>query len=161
MIPRATDPVVEELKRIVTAELEMPCSFMYANLFEANFGIDSLDKEDDFPVCVFVATEKNTEKIIETGLIIRKIEVYCLLLNSNNDPTIDYSSEQVDPFVNQMRMLAENLIHRINHSDKTYVFEPVDEFECSKIYEKFDRHLFGVALRFTWSFNTGISGCYP
>jgi hypothetical protein len=161
MIPQSNDPAILELKRIVEEELTNKCSFMYANMHEANFGLDKLEKEEEFPVFVLLANDKSTNKVTDTGLIIRTIEVYGLMLNSVDDPTIDYSSEDIDPYVNQMRLLCDNLIHRLNHSSITELTQTIEEYEFSKIYEKFDRHLFGGGLSFKWSVNTQSTGCYP
>ena len=154
------DPAVEELRRVVENELFLKCSFVYANLHEANLGLDSLSEDCGFPVFVFLASGRNQEKTTESGLLIRTIDVNGLMLSSTDEPTTDYSTEDVEPYVNQMRMLCENLIYRLNKSEKTYVLEPIQEFETTKVYERFDRHLFGCGLTFKWVFNTGVSGCY-
>ena len=152
------DPVVTELERLAPL-LNIPCSFMYADLYEANFGLDHLDKKAQFPVLLFITTGTEKDTILETNLIIREVPISLMMLNTLPKATTDYSSKEVDPDINLMRLNAMNLIHLINNSELTYVNEPVTEFDISKIYAKFDRHLFGVAIEFTWSVNTNSSGC--
>lgn len=169
MIQLENDPAIAEIKRIVENELRNSCKFMYANLHEANYGLDGLDDEDEFPVFLFIASDKSTNKTTESGLIIRTIEVFGMMLNSESKdpssdpdrPTIDYTSEEIDPYINQMRSLCDNLIYNLNKSSLSYVQEPIQEWEFTKIYEKFDRHLFGGGLSFKWSVNLGINGCFP
>lgn len=153
------DPVVTELERLAPL-LNIPCSFMYADLYEANFGLDHLDKKAQFPVLLFITTGTEKDVILESNLIIREVPISLMMMNTLPKATTDYSSKEVDPEINLMRLNANNLIHLINSSSAlTYVNQPVGEFEISKIYAKFDRHLFGVAIDFTWAVNTNSSGC--
>jgi hypothetical protein len=152
------DPIVTELERL-SALLTVPCSFMHADLYEANFGLDKLDKRSEFPVMLYITTGTERDTIMETNLTIREVPISLMMLNTLPKATTDYSSKEVDPDINLMRLNAMNLIHLVNKSELTFVGEPVTEFEVSKIYAKFDRHLFGVAVDFTWSVNTNSSGC--
>ena len=57
------DPVVTELERLAPL-LNILCSFMYADLYEANFGLDHLDKKAQFPVLVFIITGTGKNNIL-------------------------------------------------------------------------------------------------
>lgn len=153
------DPIVTELERL-SALLTLPCSFMHADLYEANFGLDKLDKRSEFPVMLYITTGREKDVVLETNLIVREVPISLMLMDSFDKRTTDYKSREVDPKINRMRENALNLIYLINKSsDLTYKPQPVEDFEVSKIYAKFDRHLFGVAVDFTWSVNTNSSGC--
>jgi hypothetical protein len=160
MITRIEDPAITELKRIVENDLSTTCSFMYANLFEANFGLDDLSLQEQFPVFLFIATDKSTTKITTSGLIVRDIVVVGMMLNSiPNDGTIDFKSKDVSPYIEEMRQLTDNLIYNVNKSSLTYAPSPVQNYSVDKIYSKFDQHLFGCGVTFTWSLNTNSRGC--
>lgn len=160
MITRIEDPAITELKRVVENDLAVDCSFMYANLFEANFGLDELNLEQEFPVFLFIATDKSTTRVTNSGLIVRDIVVVGMMLNAiPADGTIDFKSKDVSPYIEEMRQLTDNLIYRINQSPLTYAPSPIMNYSVDKIYSKFDQHLFGCGITFTWSFNTNSKGC--
>ena len=160
MITQTEDPVITELKRVVTEDLSIDCSFMYANLFEANFGLDELSMTEEFPVFLFIASDKSTNRIIQSGLILRDVTVVGMLLNSiPRDETIEFKSKDVSPYIDQMRQLADNLIYNLNLSSLTYEPNTIASYSIDKVYSKFDSHLFGVGITFTWTINTGSRGC--
>jgi hypothetical protein len=162
VIQEIEDPAVTELARLA-ALLVRPCSFVYANLYEANFGLDALDEsKQQFPVLLYITTGKEKNNTLDTGLIVRTVPVSLMLLDvldSKHKHTADYSSREVDPKIHVMRQLSYNLLHLINESPLTHVPTPVEDFEVNKVYAKFDRHLFGVAVDFEWEINTNTKGC--
>src|SRR4051812_29505700 len=115
-IPLVKDPIVTELKSIVETKLAMPCSFVHANLFEANFGLDRMSKDTEisFPVCVHVSNGKSDNELLETHDVKRKAKVFLLLLNRYDAPTKDYSSVDVNAIIYQMHQLSDNLAYWIN-----------------------------------------------
>lgn len=152
------DPLVVELERIVTTQLARPTTFMHANRKEANLGLDQMEGEDvKFPVFLLVATGKSKNKFNEAGVIQRTATVYGLLLEQVSNPTSDYTTEEVSTITNKMRELGENLAYYLNKSPLA-VNGGVDEWECVDVYAQFDAHLFGVALSFTWTIDTGRTG---
>jgi hypothetical protein len=154
------DPAVTELQRIVTEDLSVECSFMYANFFEANFGLDSLAMNQQFPVFLFIANDKSVNRIIQSGLILRDVSVVGMFLNAMpHDETIEFKSQDVSPYINDMRQLADNFIYNINKSSLTYEPNSITSYTIDKVYAKFDAHLFGVGISFNWTINTGIRGC--
>lgn len=160
MISKTEDPAITELKRIVENDLSINCSFMYANLFEANFGLDELILNQQFPVFLFIATDKSANRIIQSGLILRDVTVVGMLLNTlDAEATIEYKSKDVSPYIDEMRQLADNLIYNINKSSLTYEPNTITNYSIDKVYSKFDAHLFGVGLTFTWTINTSSRGC--
>lgn len=160
MITRTEDPAITELKRVVENDLSIDCSFMYANLFEANFGLDELSVQDEFPVFLFIATDRSTTRVTDSGLLVRDIVVVAMMLNSiPADGTIDFKSKDVSPYIEEMRQLSDNLIFNLNRSSVTYAPSQISSYSVDKIYSKFDSHLFGVGLTFTWSVNTNSRGC--
>jgi hypothetical protein len=160
MITKTEDPAITELKRIVENDLSINCSFMYANLFEANFGLDELIMNQEFPVFLFIATDKSANRIIQSGLILRDVTVVGMLLNTlDAEATIEYKSKDVSPYIDEMRQLADNLIFNINKSSLTYEPNAITNYSIDKVYSKFDAHLFGVGLTFTWTINTSSRGC--
>ena len=154
------DPAVTELRRIVESELPIATKFIYANLFEANFGLDQLSQSEEFPVFLFIANDKSTNRLTETGLIVRDVSVTGMLLNSiPANETMDFKTEDVSPYIEQMRQLGDSLIYQINKSSMTYPTSPILNYTFDKVYAKFDAHLFGVGMTFTWSINTYSRGC--
>lgn len=158
-IEKIKDPVITELEIICKTRLNMPVTFIHANLFEANFGLDELTKDSDvtFPVFVHVANGKSKNTVNEAHEINRKVEVFGMLLNRIDNPTSDYKSEDVNDVIYEMHQLGNNLIYWINRSALS-VDGGVDEFEMVDVYQKFDAHLFGQAMTFTWSLSIGKSG---
>lgn len=162
-IPKTEDPALTELERIVTTQLEVPCSFVYANLFEANFGLDELT-DISFPAFVYFADDKSKYKVTEYGMQTRALPIVGMMLTSRQDPTVDYKSQDVNPDINQMRQLVENLIYHLNKSPLC-IWENkeekggVDSFDTENIYQKFDAHLFGVGCSFQWKVKTTM-GAY-
>jgi hypothetical protein len=157
------DPAITELERIIKTELVMPCSFLYANLFEANFGLDQM-KDVEFPVFVYFANDKSKYKVKEYGMQTRVLNVVGMMLQSRQDPSVDYSSKDINPDVNMTRQLVENLIYRLNKSTLSVWGDDkdkggVDDFECENVYQKFDAHLFGVGVSFEWRIRTTM-GAY-
>lgn len=163
-IPLVKDPMLVELELIVTTQLAMPCGFLHANLLEANFGLDQVSKDSQalFPVCIHVATGKNKNDSGNgddfTGdLITRKASVYLLLLQKYDAPTSDFESKDVNPLVYQMHQLGNNLKYWINKSPLS-INGGVSEWEMVDIYQKFDSHLFGQGVTFTWEMMTNSTG---
>lgn len=157
-LQKAKDPILLELETICTSRLAMPVKFMHANLNEANFGLDQLTA-DNFPVLVHVSTAKDKNKIGPGGDIERTASMFCLLLNRIEQDTSDFKSYDLNNSINQMRMLGENLMYWINRSTIS-VAGGVDDWESENVYQKFDAHLFGVALTFDWTVDSQTSGYY-
>jgi hypothetical protein len=162
MLIQGKDQVVTELERIVTTELTVPCTFVHANLFAANFELDQLEKVS-FPVFVFVAQGKNRSRINVANNIIREVDLYGLMLQRKETPTSDYKSGEVNDAIFQMYQLSQNLMYQINKSplsrssnDGDYC--GVNEWQADEIYSKFDVNLFGHGITFTWTVNTGVNG---
>lgn len=158
-IIKQTDPAVTEMKRIVETLLKIKTTFVYANLFEANFGLDSLEG-NQFPAFIFVATNQSKEKLDENDSIIRTIPIVGMMVNIIDQSTTDITSEEADPYINQMRELGENLVYNLNKSDMTHKLEPITDVTYDKIYGRFDKHTFGVGMSFNWAINTLKSGCF-
>jgi len=162
-IPKVKDPAVLELERVVTTQLGIKCSFLEANLFEANFGLDHM-KDVEFPVFVYFADDKSKYKVKEHGMITRRMPIVGMLLNQFSNPTIDYSSAEVNADVNRCRQLVENLVYNLNKSPLS-VWEDkedkggVDDFETENVYQKFDAALLGVGTSFVWRVKTSM-GAY-
>jgi hypothetical protein len=162
-IPKTEDPALTELERIVTTELQAPCSFVYANLFEANFGLDEL-KDVAFPVFVYFADDKSKYRVTEYGMQTRALPIVGMMLTMRNDSTVDYASKDVNPEINLTRQMVENLIYHLNKSPLS-IWENkeekggVDNFETENIYQKFDAHLFGQGVSFQWKVKTTM-GAY-
>jgi hypothetical protein len=152
------DPIVTELEKIVTSQLVVPCSFVYANLLEANFGLDQMDPQQvKFPVFMLIATGRSKMTRNEANSIIRKATVYGLLLDQVANPTLDYDSKEVSDIVNKMRQLADNMAYYIDRSPMS-VNGGVDEWEAVDSFAKSDAHLFGQAVSFTWEIDTHTTG---
>jgi hypothetical protein len=159
MIIRQDDPAVVELKRIVETQLALKCQFLYANLAEANFGLDQIKQMDIAPIFIFFANDKSQNKTTETGLIVRTIPVVGMMLQPIELAAADYSSAEAAPYINEMRELNDNMVYNINKSPLSYKPEPVTEWSFDKVYAKFDKYLFGGGTQFNWAFNTGKRGC--
>lgn len=162
MIPEGRDPLVIELERICGNDLEITTSFIEANIFESNIELDKIsdDKNLKFPVCVFIVTDASSKyKVGETLELRRKVPVTLMLLDKYEQKTVDYKSSEVNPTINKMRMLGENLIFNINKSYLS-VAAGVEDFTCDPLYSKSDAHLYGVGMIFDWNISTGVSGCY-
>lgn len=166
-IEKVKDPLLLELERIAKNELAIPCTFLHADLFEANFGLDHIaaDTEIAFPVLLHVANGKNQNTPTQSSNMIRKAKVYCLLLQRYDDkPTSGYSSEKANDLIYAMHQLADNLIFWINKSplsvgsDNAGKSCGTDQVDMVDVYGKFDADLFGVGLEFTWTVDKGSNG---
>lgn len=163
-IPQAKDPIIIELERICKEDLDIPCSFMEANLGEANLGVD--DKEPgSFPMLLFITTSKNRSRKIESDVIIRKAQVTCMLLDArqatpkSGTETSDYMSSEINDQLNRMRLLGENLWFWINRSSLS-INGGVDDWASDPVYERFDADLIGQAIQFDWTIDTHSTGHY-
>lgn len=160
MILKREDPVVTELERIVKNELAIPCEFVYANLGEVNYGLDKMEATK-FPLFLFIANDRSQNRMLDSGLIIRTVRVVGMMLTTSQEaPTVEYSSKDMSPFIEEMRQLADNLVHRLTHSSMTYKLDLPLTWTADKLYERFDAHLFGVGLEINWPINTQSSGCH-
>jgi hypothetical protein len=156
-IQKVDDPLILELERIATQDLVIPCTFLHANLFEANFGLDQIaaDAEISFPVLLHVANGKNDNKQNVASDVIRKASVYGMLLQRyDNKATSDYSSKEANGLVYAMQQLADNLQYWVNKSRLSVGCNSEGEpngasgFKLTDVYGKFDADLFGVAFEF-------------
>lgn len=157
-IPKSKDPIVTELERICTSQLATPVTFVHANMGEANFGLDQL-ADVQFPVLVHLTTTRNRNTLDPSHNIIRTAKVTCLLLNRIALDTVDYSSAEVNKDIDFMRRLGENLIYWINRSPYS-VNGGVSDWESDDVYQRMDAHLFGQAMSFDWTLDTGKTGYY-
>lgn len=157
------DPAVAEMKRIVTTELYTPVEFLYANMGQVNFGLDQIELADNKPVWIFFATDKSQNETTQSGLIIRTIPVVGMMLQLVDNPTTDYNTEEVSPYIYSMQQLTDKLIYQLNKSQLTYQdgdkYNGIDKWNFDKVYAKYDKHLFGGAVTFNWPFNTMRKGC--
>lgn len=158
MLIKQKDPILVELELICKERLAIPVTFIHANLFEANFGLDQLS-DVKFPVLVHVATTKNVVELNEAHDNMRTAKIVLLLLNKVDLDTIDYKSYDLNDALNQMRNLGENLIYQINRSPLS-VNGGVDKFESDNVYQQFDAHLFGQAMTFDWLLDAATAGYY-
>jgi hypothetical protein len=157
-ILRIEDPIITELRIIVETRLARKCSFVYADLFEANYGLGEL-KNVDFPVFLYFATDKNKYKINAVGMQVRTAPIVGMMLTQRMDTTADYKSAEVNPDIHLCRQLVENLVFNCNNSLITSKGDEIKDFSADSIYGKFDGHLFGVATSFEWT-TLGGTGCY-
>ena len=162
-IPKVKDPAILELQNIVENKLAMPTKFVYANLFEANFEMDKLI-DIEFPVFIFVVASKNNNKTVQSNEIYRKVKVYGFMLNKMDPSKSDAATAEIKSFdildsIYQMRQLAWNLQYFVNLSPLS-VNAGVDKWDDEDVYQKFDAHLFGVAVTFDWEIQTGTNGYY-
>lgn len=159
-LPKVKDPALLELETICKTRLAVPCSFIYADLYEANFGLDNLDPELEFPVFVHVANGKNKNGFLKTGEIQRTIPVKGYLLDRTDDATIDSNkSYEINDSINRMRQLGENLMYWINRS-RLSVDGGVEKWNSDDRYQLFDANLHGQFLEFDWTVQTGSTGFY-
>lgn len=157
-IPKVKDQIVSELERICKTQLTIPTTFFEANLNEANFGLDNM-ADMDFPVLVFINNPKNKNSFNEAEEIQRKATINCLLLNKVEKATSDYKSSNVNPLINQIRLLGDNLAYWINRSPIS-VDGGIDEWTADNVYQRFDADLYGVAISFDWNISTGTRGYF-
>jgi hypothetical protein len=160
-LPKVKDPAILELETIVTTRLAIPCSFMFGNMKENNVGVDTLDPVNDFPVFVLLSAGKgNKQSVNEAGMIQRSFEVAGFFLNRSDEATISsLKTEELNPLLNQMRQLGENLMYWINKSTLS-INGGVDEWDANEVYSQHDASLYGYAFTFKWTVNTGTSGYY-
>jgi hypothetical protein len=158
------DPIVEALRQVAEDSLGM--YFLYANTNEANFGLDHIDDDPDchWPVFLFVSDDKSENRLDERGVVIRTAQVNLMLLNTLEEPTDDFTSERAAPYIYALEEAAYRLIRSLNDLPATATTENdiaggIVEWQTEKVYGKFDRHLFGVALTFKWPYYTGKLGC--
>lgn len=159
MIPQVEDYVVTAIRDTVKNKLKMECEYILANLREANYGLDNI-VEINKPVFVHLTNKSNDNEVEVTGNIKRIVTVIGLMLIPVEQSTSDMSSEEANKYINQMRMLSENLIWNLNtlpitHKDTINKFKNDEEF-----YGQFDSNLYGVSLVFNWPISTGVTGCY-
>lgn len=155
---RVPDPAIVEMKRICVEVLGI--QFMNANLNEANFGLDQVDQlEEKNPIFILISTLKDKVRVLESGLMIRDIPVFGFMVQAVDMPSIDFTTEEVDPYIHEMRQYGDKLVYELNKSNLSDKTSPILTFDFDKTYQKFDKHLFGGGMTFTWSYNTGKRGC--
>ena len=148
------DPITVELEAIATS---LNLKFIFANLKEANLGIDQI-KPDEFPIMVYVSeqNDRSNYKVNQAGLTLRTAPIFCLILNMNKDGTIEYSTAEIDGLIEDMRTLARRVVKKAEGTSQTDNF--IDH-SITKLYRKFDYHLFGVSLQFNWSVIDSPASC--
>jgi hypothetical protein len=134
-------------------------SFMYANLFEANYGLDALDDKTEFPCFIFFANDSIDNRTTETGLLLEDRPIVGMLVTVDDSATSDYTSKDADSKITEMYELYLKLLAAVNKSPMTYVLQPVERGKFNKVYAKFDRHVMGGMIEFTWVINTGKGLC--
>lgn len=158
-IPKEKDQITTELERIAKTQLDIPCTFMEANLKEANFGLDQVPA-DKFPVLLYVATTKNKSVKAETDVIIRKATIVMMLLDESPDQaTSDQPTNEISDGIERMRKLGENLWYWMNRSPIS-IHGGVDNWSSDAIAKKFDRDCFGQAIECEWTIDTNKTGYY-
>lgn len=159
------DQVVTELERIVRSSLSIPCEFLHANLRDANFGLDAM-QSGQFPVFILVSTGRSRNVVTPSGNIMRKVEIYALMLDRYDAATPDTTSADVNHVIKKMQDLSEQLFYQLNRSPLAAFSddgEPcgVTGWQADEVYSKFDANLFGQGLTFTWTVSTGRNGYRP
>lgn len=163
MITKETDAAIIELKRIVENELVLKTKFVYADIFEFNNDAD-LMQNAEFPCFLYFALDKSRYIVNQAGVLIRTIPIVGMMLDQYDSPTPDYKSESVNPVINAMRQLSENMVYHINKSQMSQIFQDtaggVNNFSADSVYGKHDKHLFGVGVSFDWKMTEGKTGCH-
>lgn len=152
------DIITTELERIAKTQLDIPCTFMEADLKEANFGMDKVPA-DKFPVLLYIATTKNKSDKLVTDVIVRKATVVLMLLDEDQAATLDQETADITAGIERMRKLGENLWYWINKSPYS-VNGGIDTWQSDAIAKKFDRHCFGQAIEAQWTLDEGKTGYY-
>lgn len=142
------DPIITSLRILTEAQ---KFKFELGDLERINLKLDSYEKED-FPVAIYIVQSNDLQQntINETGYRTREVTINLLLLTSDWQD-IDYSHEQVEPFIENLRQKADQIVSAVNKDAITDTNNPVEEYSIERIYAKHDYHLFGVNLSFDWT----------
>lgn len=141
------NPKVNELQTVVES---LGMKFVFANINEANLGLDQIEREL-FPVFLLITSEseRTTTTVTESGLLIKTDPMIAMILQMNDD--VDVSSSDVDDLIYSCHQLADRVIAKINKLDITDPNQNVVEYDVSKLYATFDHHLCGIGMTFNWS----------
>lgn len=158
-IVQTQDEMLIELKRIVTTQLAMPVTFIYANMFEVNWGLDEItgSTEVTFPVFIYFTDGKEKVEASEAEALLSERRVLGMFLDQVDTPTHLYKSEEVDQTIHQMRQLAYNLRYWVNKSTLS-VYGGMDNGAIEAVKGVFDKNLFGVGIDFVWRMNLSTNG---
>lgn len=152
----------------VVESLPTPTAFIYANLFEANGDLDiPSQSEGKDVVFVYVPPLENNDETELTPLIHTVFPLQFFLLKKRQDTTVDYKSIDVQPDIDEMRVLARKFIAILNEQDVVEkgstvngkVRDGIDSWKITSEYAFLDYHLFGVSVICDVPINEGNTLC--
>jgi len=154
----------DELKTVVTTKLGRPVTWIHADLFRSNFLVDQLEGNSSWPVFIYLTpVEKRGQLEDNTQSIKGTISVSGYFLDRPNFETQDYTSEQVEPIIDDMESLASKLVYNLNKQSVTAVTDMqrggIVDWKTVGVYSKFDANVFGVLLTMDWPVDERKTGC--
>lgn len=147
----------DSLKEVVE---KLGMTYMYADLNDANLGIDKVESVD-YPVFVYIAPSKKQSSVDSNNNIKRKVTISCLILDKPKEQiSSGFTYPEVQSTIRGTEVMADRLIHALNqHSTTDHETDGIEEFDYTDTYSEFDISLFGVFLNFLWPVNEGTRGC--
>jgi hypothetical protein len=151
----------------VVAGLPKPVAFVYANLFDANGELDipALMEGKD-RAFIYVPPLENEDDPDEQGLLHTTfpLEFYFLRKRPvDQEGTIDYTSEEVQPIIDEMRALGRLFVHRLEEQDivekGTERANGIGKRKYTSLYGWLDIHVFGIFGECQVPIMDGSTGC--
>lgn len=146
----------------VVASLSKPVFFTYANLYEANAELDLSDSEGYDTFFVYIPPLDNTDDIQDNGLIHTSFPLEFCLLKRLSEVTIDTKSREVEPYIDAMRELGREFVHKMNENDIVDKGGPADgitQVKYESLYGWNDQHLYGVSGKCDCPIMENKTGC--
>lgn len=128
--------------------LEQSFSIFYANLFQANLGLDQVDKRG-FPVVIIIPPATWTNTRTQSGLINSTFPLRMLFLDRFTEETSDYTSEEVEPIMDNMLERGQQFISEFEDDPVITKNLKISPVTFDRIYGGFDAHLYGYGLTAT------------
>ena len=126
-------------------QLDTKYGYIFANLNEANLGVDS---NKDWPVALQVVNETWTDnKNPQNGLITSTFPLDILFLDFKEAPTKDFSTEELEPLMDILQEDASAFIGKLEKESIITRSQVIGQVNYTRIYQQFDAHLFGWRVR--------------
>lgn len=151
---------IKETVEKIISEVPVGIEFFYANMYEANLGLENFEGKDREWAVVYIPP-LTMEDDLKNPAIKTKVPMYMFVLRKFSNPVSTYSSVEVDPTIDLSIAIARNIVHRLNKSDIIDTeSERIVKVIVGREYAWSDLNLFGCSVKFDMPVQESKTGCY-
>lgn|SRR5690606_20150010 len=128
----------------------------YANLDEANYGLDQINQ---FPAIIVLPFEV-TDEIGASSLLQSSSPLTAFFIDVDTDrATIQVNTNDSEVIVQRCRTAARKFINTLLHSEIIDTSKPFESITYTPVYNQLDKAAHGVSMNTSIHFVEGVSGC--